>query len=271
MWWWIPVLLQAYSCSADGTVRLWDFTDGILIKVRLLPSIVVCPVLSVSVSSQSAHHTFYFLSVRVFSFFIINQLLWNWIISATVPLLHYIWLAACDQIMKDKKKYIFKHNLGHSPVSLWVKNLKYAVKQTLIRLFNTVITCDVLPEATWYTEGYFAVKAEESGSVCDVWLLCDLLQTYVIGYPIFSIHASPHHEGVIFVVTPMQGDKRSGGLKPFLSLLQHLYSVKPEWILSYGVTFHLKILASCAVTNLVDVLADTWSNIFVRIWYLQYT
>uniref|UniRef100_A0A3B5MM36 WD repeat domain 75 n=1 Tax=Xiphophorus couchianus TaxID=32473 RepID=A0A3B5MM36_9TELE len=24
--------LQAYSCSADGTVRLWDFTDGILIK-----------------------------------------------------------------------------------------------------------------------------------------------------------------------------------------------------------------------------------------------
>lgn len=139
MWWWIPVLLQAYSCSADGTVRLWDFTDGILIKVRLLPSIVVCPVLSVSVSSQSAHHTFYFLSVRVFSFFIINQLLWNWIISATVPLLHYIWLAACDQIMKDKKKYIFKHNLGHSPISLWVKNLKYAVKQTLIRLFNTVM------------------------------------------------------------------------------------------------------------------------------------
>lgn len=66
MWWWIPVLLQAYSCSADGTVRLWDFTDGILIKVRLLPSIVVCPVLSVSVSSQSAHHTFYFLSVSVF-------------------------------------------------------------------------------------------------------------------------------------------------------------------------------------------------------------
>lgn len=58
----------------------------------------------------------------------------------------------------------------------------------------------------------------------------------------------------------MQGDKRSGGLKPFLCLLQHLYSVKPEWILSYGVTrvaFHLKILAPCAVTNLVDVLADT--------------
>uniref|UniRef100_A0A6Q2XCS6 WD repeat-containing protein 75 second beta-propeller domain-containing protein n=1 Tax=Esox lucius TaxID=8010 RepID=A0A6Q2XCS6_ESOLU len=27
--------LQAYSCSADGTVRLWDFTDGILIKVQL--------------------------------------------------------------------------------------------------------------------------------------------------------------------------------------------------------------------------------------------
>lgn len=29
--------LQAYSCSIDGTVRLWDFTDGILIKVQLLP------------------------------------------------------------------------------------------------------------------------------------------------------------------------------------------------------------------------------------------
>uniref|UniRef100_A0A3B5MAC9 WD repeat domain 75 n=1 Tax=Xiphophorus couchianus TaxID=32473 RepID=A0A3B5MAC9_9TELE len=29
--------LQAYSCSADGTVRLWDFTDGILIKVKTFP------------------------------------------------------------------------------------------------------------------------------------------------------------------------------------------------------------------------------------------
>uniref|UniRef100_A0A8C2XTB9 WD repeat domain 75 n=1 Tax=Cyclopterus lumpus TaxID=8103 RepID=A0A8C2XTB9_CYCLU len=27
--------LQVYSCSVDGTVRLWDFTDGILIKVQL--------------------------------------------------------------------------------------------------------------------------------------------------------------------------------------------------------------------------------------------
>ncbi|KAI4890994.1 hypothetical protein NFI96_000431 [Prochilodus magdalenae] len=25
--------LQVYSCSADGTVRLWDFIDGILIKI----------------------------------------------------------------------------------------------------------------------------------------------------------------------------------------------------------------------------------------------
>uniref|UniRef100_A0A8D3BQH0 WD repeat domain 75 n=1 Tax=Scophthalmus maximus TaxID=52904 RepID=A0A8D3BQH0_SCOMX len=33
--------LQVYSCSADGTVRLWDFTDGILIKVQL-PSPVPC-------------------------------------------------------------------------------------------------------------------------------------------------------------------------------------------------------------------------------------
>uniref|UniRef100_A0A4W6BWE2 WD repeat domain 75 n=1 Tax=Lates calcarifer TaxID=8187 RepID=A0A4W6BWE2_LATCA len=32
--------LQVYSCSADGTVRLWDFTDGILIKVQLDSCIV---------------------------------------------------------------------------------------------------------------------------------------------------------------------------------------------------------------------------------------
>uniref|UniRef100_A0A672RRW5 WD repeat-containing protein 75-like n=1 Tax=Sinocyclocheilus grahami TaxID=75366 RepID=A0A672RRW5_SINGR len=28
--------LQVYSCSADGTVKLWDFIDGILIKVQLV-------------------------------------------------------------------------------------------------------------------------------------------------------------------------------------------------------------------------------------------
>lgn len=28
--------LQVYSCSADGTVKLWDFIDGILIKVRFV-------------------------------------------------------------------------------------------------------------------------------------------------------------------------------------------------------------------------------------------
>ncbi|XP_042162292.1 WD repeat-containing protein 75 isoform X1 [Oncorhynchus tshawytscha] len=28
--------LQVYSCSADGTVRLWDFTDGILIKTFII-------------------------------------------------------------------------------------------------------------------------------------------------------------------------------------------------------------------------------------------
>ncbi|CAJ1078696.1 WD repeat-containing protein 75 isoform X2 [Xyrichtys novacula] len=28
--------LQAYSCSLDGTVRLWDFTDGILIKTYVI-------------------------------------------------------------------------------------------------------------------------------------------------------------------------------------------------------------------------------------------
>uniref|UniRef100_A0A672QV86 WD repeat-containing protein 75-like n=1 Tax=Sinocyclocheilus grahami TaxID=75366 RepID=A0A672QV86_SINGR len=30
--------LQVYSCSADGTVKLWDFIDGILIKVQLVLS-----------------------------------------------------------------------------------------------------------------------------------------------------------------------------------------------------------------------------------------
>lgn len=34
------LLLQAYSCSIDGTVRLWDFTDGILIKVQLSSSLL---------------------------------------------------------------------------------------------------------------------------------------------------------------------------------------------------------------------------------------
>ncbi|XP_068429252.1 WD repeat-containing protein 75 [Clinocottus analis] len=28
--------LQVYSCSADGTIRLWDFTDGILIKTYII-------------------------------------------------------------------------------------------------------------------------------------------------------------------------------------------------------------------------------------------
>uniref|UniRef100_A0A8C4HZA1 WD repeat domain 75 n=1 Tax=Dicentrarchus labrax TaxID=13489 RepID=A0A8C4HZA1_DICLA len=36
-----------------------------------------------------------------------------------------------------------------------------------------------------------------------------LIKTYVIGYPIYSIYASANHEGVIFLVTPAQSDKRS--------------------------------------------------------------
>ncbi|KAM6934428.1 WD repeat-containing protein 75 [Xenentodon cancila] len=36
-----------------------------------------------------------------------------------------------------------------------------------------------------------------------------LIKTYVIGYPIYSIYASANHEGVIFVVIPMQSDRRS--------------------------------------------------------------
>ncbi|KAK5921440.1 hypothetical protein CgunFtcFv8_025146 [Champsocephalus gunnari] len=35
------------------------------------------------------------------------------------------------------------------------------------------------------------------------------IKTYVIGYPVSCIYASAHHEGVIFVVTPMLNDKRS--------------------------------------------------------------
>lgn len=43
-----------------------------------------------------------------------------------------------------------------------------------------------------------------------VWQSCGLFQTYVIEYPIYSIHASAKHKGVIFIVTPMPSDKRSG-------------------------------------------------------------
>uniref|UniRef100_A0A8C1JI66 WD repeat domain 75 n=1 Tax=Cyprinus carpio TaxID=7962 RepID=A0A8C1JI66_CYPCA len=37
--------LQVYSCSVDGTVKLWDFIDGILIKVQLVSGLCVsaCP------------------------------------------------------------------------------------------------------------------------------------------------------------------------------------------------------------------------------------
>ncbi|KAI4806043.1 hypothetical protein KUCAC02_010634 [Chaenocephalus aceratus] len=41
--------LQAYSCSADGTVRLWDFTEGIHIKTY----VIGYPVYSIY---ASAHH-----------------------------------------------------------------------------------------------------------------------------------------------------------------------------------------------------------------------
>ncbi|XP_069554886.1 WD repeat-containing protein 75 [Brachyistius frenatus] len=36
-----------------------------------------------------------------------------------------------------------------------------------------------------------------------------LIKTYVIGYPIYSIYTSANHEGVIFIVIPMQNDKRT--------------------------------------------------------------
>uniref|UniRef100_A0AAR2JID9 WD repeat-containing protein 75 second beta-propeller domain-containing protein n=1 Tax=Pygocentrus nattereri TaxID=42514 RepID=A0AAR2JID9_PYGNA len=35
--------LQVYSCSADGTIRLWDFIDGILIKTQVSKSVFVSP------------------------------------------------------------------------------------------------------------------------------------------------------------------------------------------------------------------------------------
>ncbi|KAM4731404.1 WD repeat-containing protein 75 [Anableps anableps] len=40
-----------------------------------------------------------------------------------------------------------------------------------------------------------------------------LIKTYVIGYPICSIYASASHDGVLFIVTPTQGDKRSDSLQ----------------------------------------------------------
>ncbi|KAK2839466.1 hypothetical protein Q5P01_013206 [Channa striata] len=40
-----------------------------------------------------------------------------------------------------------------------------------------------------------------------------LIKTYVIGYPIYSIYASENHEGVVFIVTPMQSDKRPESLQ----------------------------------------------------------
>ncbi|XP_017296280.1 WD repeat-containing protein 75 [Kryptolebias marmoratus] len=36
-----------------------------------------------------------------------------------------------------------------------------------------------------------------------------LIKTYVVGYPIFSIYASPNHNDVVFVVTCVQNDKRA--------------------------------------------------------------
>uniref|UniRef100_A0A8B9K532 WD repeat domain 75 n=1 Tax=Astyanax mexicanus TaxID=7994 RepID=A0A8B9K532_ASTMX len=42
--------LQVYSCSADGTVRLWDFIDGILIKTFIFGY----PILSLYVSEKHA-------------------------------------------------------------------------------------------------------------------------------------------------------------------------------------------------------------------------
>uniref|UniRef100_A0A8C8I9M3 WD repeat-containing protein 75 second beta-propeller domain-containing protein n=1 Tax=Oncorhynchus tshawytscha TaxID=74940 RepID=A0A8C8I9M3_ONCTS len=47
--------LQVYSCSADGTVRLWDFTDGILIKVQVI-SDVVCVCVSLELFQLVAVH-----------------------------------------------------------------------------------------------------------------------------------------------------------------------------------------------------------------------
>ncbi|XP_030613410.1 WD repeat-containing protein 75 isoform X1 [Archocentrus centrarchus] len=36
-----------------------------------------------------------------------------------------------------------------------------------------------------------------------------LIKTYVIGYPVYSIYASANHEKILFIVIPMQSDKRA--------------------------------------------------------------
>lgn len=36
-------------------------------------------------------------------------------------------------------------------------------------------------------------------------------KTYIIGQPIYGMYASEHHIGVIFLIIPIAGDKRSGG------------------------------------------------------------
>ena len=48
------------------------------------------------------------------------------------------------------------------------------------------------------------------------WQLCYLFQTYVIGYPIYSIYTSANHEGVIFIVTA-KSDQGSGTLNGMMS------------------------------------------------------
>lgn len=95
LWWCIPVLLQAYSCSADGTVRLWDFTDGILIKVQL-NSFLVFSALFVHLHIKGLPQP----------------------ISVKVDITYPPHLAACGRILKERL-YMFhlailKHYFGHT-------------------------------------------------------------------------------------------------------------------------------------------------------------
>ncbi|KAM3608092.1 uncharacterized protein V6R79_018983 [Siganus canaliculatus] len=72
---------------------------------------------------------------------------------------------------------------------------------------HTDLVTGVLLKPTNHLQAY---SCSADGTV-RLWDFTDgiLIKTFVIGYPIYSIHASANHEGVIFVVIPMVGEKRS--------------------------------------------------------------
>uniref|UniRef100_A0A3Q3JEB9 WD repeat-containing protein 75 second beta-propeller domain-containing protein n=1 Tax=Monopterus albus TaxID=43700 RepID=A0A3Q3JEB9_MONAL len=72
---------------------------------------------------------------------------------------------------------------------------------------HTDLVTGVLPKPSNHLQVY---SCSADGTV-RLWDYTDgiLIKTYVIGYPIYSMYVSANHEGVIFIVTPMQSDKRS--------------------------------------------------------------